>query len=79
MIKDAAKIMEPANLDTQTKAIVVFALRNGHQIIANKVPHNPTFFLQLLLLLLHCQCLSYHCDQPITKLLQYTYFFQILL
>jgi len=40
VIKDPAKIMEPANLDTQTKAIVVFALRNGHQIIANKTPTN---------------------------------------
>ena len=44
MIKDPAKIEEPANPDTQTKAIVVFALHNGQQIIANKVPHNPTFF-----------------------------------
>ena len=42
MIKDAAKTMEPANLDTQTKAIVVFALHNGRHMIATKVPHNPT-------------------------------------
>ena len=45
MIKGPARIMEPANLDTQTKAIVVFALHNGLHIVATKVPHNPTFFL----------------------------------
>ncbi|KAK2547036.1 hypothetical protein P5673_033195 [Acropora cervicornis] len=40
VIKGPAKIEEPANLDTQTKAIVVFALHNGHQIIANKTSTN---------------------------------------
>ena len=67
--------MEPANLDTETKVIVVFALHNGRHLIATKVPRNPTFFLQLLLLQLLCHSHSYHYDQPITKLLQYTYFF----
>ena len=75
VIDGPAKIMRPANLDTQTKVIVVFALHNGRHMIATKVPQNPTFFLQLLLLLLHCQCLSYHSDQPLAKLLRYTYFF----
>ena len=44
MIKGPAKIMQPANLDTQTKVIVVFALHNGRHITATKVPHNSTFF-----------------------------------
>ena len=45
MIKDAAKMEEPASLDTQTKAIVVFALHNGRHMIGTKV---PTILFQLL-------------------------------
>ena len=43
-MKDAAKMEEPASLDTQTKVIVVFALHNGRHMIVAKVPHNPLFF-----------------------------------
>ena len=45
MIKDGAKMEEPARLDTQTKAIVVFVLHNGRHMIVTKV---PTILVQLL-------------------------------
>ena len=75
MIKDPATMEEPASPDTHTKVIVVFALHNGRHFIVTKVPHNPIFFPQLLLLLLHCHYHSYFYDQPLAKRLQYTYFF----
>ena len=45
VIKDSAKMEEPASLDTQTKAIVVFALQNGRHMIVTKV---PTILFELL-------------------------------
>ena len=45
MIKDPAKMEEPASLDTQTKAIAVFALQNGRHMIVTKV---PTILFELL-------------------------------